>query len=938
MISSNYAKVVIHGNYGIKIKNLSNLINHVTDFKILFFLLTRVLKRKKNFILYVKKKFENSKIFYLWEQLRKDLIQLNYLKIGYTSELTEQILKEIAKNFMYGTNLDNIKKSLNMNSKEINHFLNNLLNLNLIQKRKIYSQSNNKNIFYIAKTSIKHKEYEKINTINNQDEFLSQDDHIIIRNLLQFLLRTKNNFDNQKIVKYGLMYSNILNLYEKRQIHRLWQKIKKKLSKSGILKTNTYINKNYNNFNLNLKNQNFFKRRFPKKNFNTLIKNKKTLNELKLFFKSNIKMIVENINCFYSKKGYNSPFLRDKMNGFINKKIIEKFFSEMVNFNYYQKIIEQKGRQRIIKYQLLEPKDFEIYEKKSYYKNFSIQFFLRIKTVLEWIKNKVILLKDLSRKLAIHEQKGLSRIDSKVIKKILYVLIKKKKIKIVKLKITTKKTKNRYFDIILKPSFEIKNLKNIFENVFITSVYEKKDHIKKYSKNLSNVKFFQKFNLFFSKIVFLNYRIFFFVKFKNTIHIKKKYKRLSKYKYIRLSIFNILNKIKKFTEIFFLKFEKQNILNRKKKIFTIIYKIYIYSNLYLEFIKFYKNFKILIFSTGSYRKKFFKLSINTENFIQFKNWSSEIDIYLLNKYIYSWSRKNDNISFFKSKKNIKLNRRTKSNLSISNVKSLRLLELNLLDITTKLINKSFCTSDWTKRSMELPIDYLTFYLNFICFSEFNFDKDSEKFFLKKCSNIIKSNLKFFFTLTEDEKLILHTFGKLKLNLFILFSRLFLKNIFYMKTNNQDLGRKILVKTFQRFILEIFGFYPFFLIKNQIKFKFNIANQTISLNNLYSRYLSKYYFYNYWEFTLNQKTFNCINNIKSVERDSFKKFRNISYKVLNMIGKFKNLNLILIGNIEKKIGVLKRNIKISNSSYLNLRIEELFLIPRNLSCFFSRNSL
>ena len=273
-------------------------------------------------------------------------------------------------------------------------------------------------------------------------------------------------------MKYGTLKKIDSENSEKRRFHRNWQKTKQKFFKAGINLTKL-IQKN---FIID-----------KKKIFKKILNNKKTFTYdeywSKNFYKMNILLTIISFilspeiqikkiidRNYYS--GVSSPYFLEKLNGYVSYKTIQFILKNLEEKRYLSKTLEQKGRQRIIRYRKWI--EYELEKEKKFEAGVTYQTSNRKLILLSWVKSKVLLVKDLGRKIALKENKGLRKVDSKVIRRVLSDLIEKNFLKIFKINIRILNQKSKNVEIITRKEFDSKTfdlnryLKEIHKNTNIS--------------------------------------------------------------------------------------------------------------------------------------------------------------------------------------------------------------------------------------------------------------------------------------------------------------------------------------------------------------------------------------------------------------------------------------------------------------------------------------
>ena len=467
--------VLSKGKLGLKLSEFQEKYNSILDFKTMNLIFLKF--KKTPYCFYSKEIHYNQlcRISCRWESLREECLENFILNNPQLNEICSQILRKIFESGPFGISQHTVGNELGLKSHDIHHHINNLIKFQLVKKKNFIIKSKSKlnNII-----QLKCKIFENLNKKKFlHQNFSSKGEFEIINKLIKIFSRIDRSI-KQKDLKYGTLKKIDSENSEKRRFHRNWQKTKQKFFKAGINLTK-------------LTQKNFIIDK--KKIFKKILSYKKTFNYdeywPKNFYKMNILVTVISFilspeiqikkiidRNYYS--GVSSPYFLEKLNGYVSYKTIQFILKNLEEKRYLSKTLEQKGRQRIIRYRKWI--EFELEKEKKFEAGVTYQTSNRRLILLSWVKSKVLLVKDLGRKIALKENKGLRKVDSKVIRRVLTDLIEKNFLKIFKINIRILNQKSRNVEVITRKEFDTKTfdlnryLKDIHKNINISG--EKKFH------------------------------------------------------------------------------------------------------------------------------------------------------------------------------------------------------------------------------------------------------------------------------------------------------------------------------------------------------------------------------------------------------------------------------------------------------------------------------
>ena len=339
--------VLSKGKLGLKLSEFQKKDYSILDFKTMNLVFLKFKKTPYCFNSNEINYNQFGKISCRWESLREEYLGNYILNNPQLNEICSQILRKIFESGSFGISQHTVGNELGLKSHDIHHHINNLIKFQLVKKKNFIIKSKFKlnNII-----QLKCKIFENLNKKKffNQN-FPSKGEFEMIKNLIKIFSRI-DRVTKQKDLKYGTLKKIDSENKEKRRFHRNWQKTKQKFFKAGINLTK-------------LTQKNFIIDK--KKIFKKILSYKKTFNYdeywPKNFYKMNILVTVISFilspeiqikkiidRNYYS--GVSSPYFLEKLNGYVSYKTIQFILKNLEEKRYLSKTLEQKGRQRIIKY------------------------------------------------------------------------------------------------------------------------------------------------------------------------------------------------------------------------------------------------------------------------------------------------------------------------------------------------------------------------------------------------------------------------------------------------------------------------------------------------------------------------------------------------------------------------------------------------------------
>ena len=445
-------KILSVGKTGIKLSIFKKKVKNKTDFKMLNFFFLKSKKKPFCFLNCESRTNQLSRISCRWEVLRDEFLGNFVFSSPRLNEICSQVLRKIFSSGETGIFQHTIGSELGFQTRDIHHHINNLIKTGLIVKKNYTIKTRSKiNNAIRLKCKIFERQSKKHNLHLN---FLNMEEAKLINNLIKILTRLDRQI-NQKDLKYGILICDNVFKIERRRIHRNWQKIKQKFLKSNIDVT-LIVPKNLLNSDISFLEKDSILNLTTRKN-KILERNYRCIDKFQLIslFLISPEIQIKNIIEKNTKLGVSCPFLLEKFKGYINYKTIQTILKNLEEKKCLYTTLEQKGRQRIITYQ----KGIKIlndYENKIKY-GVTDQVANRRLVLLSWVESKILLVRDLGRKIAQKEKRGLRKVDSKVIRRVLGDLIEKGFLKIFKVNIQILNQKSKDIEVITKKNFDTSN-------------------------------------------------------------------------------------------------------------------------------------------------------------------------------------------------------------------------------------------------------------------------------------------------------------------------------------------------------------------------------------------------------------------------------------------------------------------------------------------------
>nr|UXY88503.1 hypothetical protein Cry52Nrm3_p142 [Cryptomonas curvata] len=423
---------------------------------------------------------KNLKIECRWEKFRISLLGISVLSNPVLSEISLKILRQIGKNKKKGILQHELARFLDLQSNDIHHHLINLLKFNLIRKYTCILQSNSKLSNTIQLKSRYNIDFKKLNYNQKQiEKRLSKNTLIfLLEKLIKIIIRMKKII-KQKKIKYGVLsfYNHSTGNY-KRKLHRIWYKLKEKcniINISAVLPKikRIFEQSNFKTRNLSKPNLLIF---LKKKKRNSILKLEKIFGQIVSLFFFPPENQIRQILITRKNNHHTSPMFLELFRGYVSYKTIQFTLKNLEKFRGLTKTLEQIGRQKIMHYYY--DKIFSLYKKDAIFvnnktiKRVTEQVLKRRVALLLWSKENFLQIKDLGRRFANFENKGLKKIDSKVVRRVLSDLITLGFLKVIKIYTQLSFQKPKIFEFILQrnpnnfilqkfiylPIFKVKNI------------------------------------------------------------------------------------------------------------------------------------------------------------------------------------------------------------------------------------------------------------------------------------------------------------------------------------------------------------------------------------------------------------------------------------------------------------------------------------------------
>ncbi|AEA39116.1 hypothetical protein CPARA_3gp458 (nucleomorph) [Cryptomonas paramecium] len=376
--------------------------------------------------------FINLKANLRWKIFIFKKIGLSEMTYSYLPSISKIILRKLIYSSKENIFQHKLNKIFNLSSSYMFHYLLVLFKFGLIKKYtcililhlKLFSTVYVKLRLNSRFKQINHnQQWEKL--IIKKTSFFH-----LFKKTVKIMIRIKKTLNFKKL-KHGILINkkNFKTNY-KHRIQKFWHKfwhkcfrynLNKTFPKMKIISQKTILE----NFNLR-----FF---FPRK-INTFYF-KKFKNRLVAFFFLRFESYIRKILIAKEKIVYNLLMFLNIFKGYINYKTLHFFLACLENFRGISKLTEQIGRQKILQFYYTKK---IIHEKKTFQvsniaEKTTQQVLKRRVMLLLWLKNSFLYVKNLGKKIAAFENKGLKRIDTKVVYRILSDLIRLGFVKIIKI-------------------------------------------------------------------------------------------------------------------------------------------------------------------------------------------------------------------------------------------------------------------------------------------------------------------------------------------------------------------------------------------------------------------------------------------------------------------------------------------------------------------------
>ena len=460
-----FFEILVSGKKGFQFSQISKLNRRSFDLKWIFKI---YLFFKKNLFYYklsCKKLNGSIAILTHFENCRINLLRNLVAQNFFFSEISLQVLREIARQKKKGLYQYQLTKLLDLKSNYLHHIISKLVQLNLIKKNISVLKINSKksNIITLkVKSKCLFSPRCKILRLKKKRHLVNYEKRMILL-IVKTLVRQMDNILTEKTIKYGIAFLNkIPKEINKRKIHRIWQKIRQKCIKAGFFT----INENGTKVTKIILNSNkiFFHNSIKKKLISPNISEKKLNScDIRLLFHVCLPILIQKIFDLFHLLSVTSCFFLERFKGHISYKNI---YNVLVIWNKSRdltKTLQQIGRQKILHFQ-----------KESYYPQKKLNFAIesrcrtteqtehRQQTLISFIKSNFIPLQEIGKFMAIYEKKGLKKIDSKVVKRVVTQLIERKFLKLMKINIQCSTEKFKRIEIVLDQTLNTVKLKKIY--------------------------------------------------------------------------------------------------------------------------------------------------------------------------------------------------------------------------------------------------------------------------------------------------------------------------------------------------------------------------------------------------------------------------------------------------------------------------------------------
>nr|UXY87501.1 hypothetical protein 1634Bnrm3_p134 [Cryptomonas sp.] len=448
--------ILLEGYLQFNPESLKNFVPNLRDVKKIDNIFSFFRKMPFFFLLNTKFFCTQTKIECRWEKFRLKILGISILKNPQLSEVTKKILQEIGKYGKMGILQHKLARLFGLESNDIYHHLIYLLNFNLIQKEVCSTNLNSKFSNSVLLKSNFYLEYKKINDCN---EYLEKSINLntsfsLIENLIKISARI-GIIAKQKKIKYGVLsFCEFLNKNDRRKIHRIWRKAREKCYKaklSSILPTFSLIfHEKYRDFKYT-----YLTDKKEKKIDNLILEKPEQFSwQFVSLFNISPEVHMWKILLINRNKKITSPVFLDLFRGHISYKAVQFMLKNLEKFKGISKTLEQVGRQKIMHF-YCKNKFFPIGENlhclnNKITKRVTEQVAKRRLALLTWTKDHLVHMKELGKKFADFENKGLKKVDSKVVRRVLSDLINFGYIKIIKIYVQLNATKTKVFEFVVE--------------------------------------------------------------------------------------------------------------------------------------------------------------------------------------------------------------------------------------------------------------------------------------------------------------------------------------------------------------------------------------------------------------------------------------------------------------------------------------------------------
>nr|UXY87032.1 hypothetical protein CparaKRNrm3_p118 [Cryptomonas paramecium] len=298
----------------------------------------------------------------------------------------------------------------------------------------------------------------------------------LFKKIVKITIRVKKTLDFKKL-KYGILINKKnFKTNHRNRIQRSWHKFWHKCLRYNLNKTFPKMKIMLQKTVLENCSFKFF---FPRK-INIFYFKKFQKNRLVAFFFLRFESYIRKILIAKEEIVYNLLMFLNIFRGYVSYKVLHFFLTCLENFRGIYKLTEQIGRQKILQFHytkrriVCERKTLQI---SNVTEKTTQQVLKRRVMLLLWLKNNFLYVKNLGKKVAAFENKGLRRIDTKVIYRILSDLIRLGFIKIIKIYIQLYYKKIKIVEFIAEKNNDIFSFKKAI-NIFSQNIESMYGHTK----------------------------------------------------------------------------------------------------------------------------------------------------------------------------------------------------------------------------------------------------------------------------------------------------------------------------------------------------------------------------------------------------------------------------------------------------------------------------